>query len=144
MQVKEKKFLNKLPVPVPGSMIGRNTTLTYQLRKRNGINQGDSHTSVFESSSTHSSFLAVKMSNPQAKDLQLQRPSAHRGKSSEKNQRPGQVLWNLVNKLRSRARVTSCLDDAANPMPLTWRRGNRAVTTLLQKRRYDNGRGVTL
>lgn len=89
MQVKEKKFLNKLPVPVPGSMIERNTTLTYQLRTRNGINQGDSHTSVSESWSTHSSFLAVKMSNPRAKYLQLQRPSAHRGKKQEPEARAG-------------------------------------------------------
>jgi hypothetical protein len=38
--------------------------------------------------------------------------------------------------------VTPCPDDAANPMPLTWRRGNRAASTLLEKRRYDNSRGA--
>ena len=47
MQVEKKKCLNKLPVPVPGSMIGRKTTLTYELRERNGICQGDSHTVPF-------------------------------------------------------------------------------------------------
>lgn len=31
--------------------------------------------------------------------------------------------------------MTPWPDDAANPMPLTWRGGNRAAT--LEKRRYD-------
>lgn len=46
-------------------------------------------------------------------------------------------------QVEEQTQVTPCPDDAANPMPLTWRGGNRAAT--LEKRRYDNNcRGVTL
>lgn len=82
---------------------------------------------------------------PTAKHLKFQRPSAQRGKSSERTRsqdrcsRTWRTSWGQAEE---QTQVTPCPGDAANLMPLTWRGGNRAAT--LEKRRYDNCREVTL
>jgi len=84
------------------------------------------------------------MSKPQAKYLYSRDQVLIVGKALKRTRGQDRCSGTWRTSWGADPGVTPCPDDAANPMPLTWRRGNRAVTTLLEKRRHDNSRGVSL